>query len=158
MNDKELAEFCKNQIELEAEIIKISQESAKNIKNALIKEMIISITIDSTKHRSMLSAIIGMLEEPTPFIDEEKRDELAKNVEKHIQLEAKAIETYKKLLDELENERAKVVIKEIYNDEKRHHKMLKRIQKNLVEKETFDVEDAWETYYQDSVSHGSPGG
>jgi rubrerythrin len=79
-------------------------------------------------------------------------------LETHIKLENEAIETYKELLSSLEDEKERLIIKYILNDEIRHHSLLKRIHKMIVEKETITEQDLWDLTWKDSISHGSPGG
>jgi rubrerythrin len=157
--DKKLVAFIEEQIKLEKEIIEISKESVEDIKNELIKSLIQGITMDSKKHALLLGALKGLLTGPTPLIEEEHFDKIKASIEKHIELEAKAVKTYQKILtDELQDERVKMVISEIHKDEIRHHTFLKRLLKALIEKETLteDMLDDWLFKY--APFHGSPGG
>ena len=65
-------------------------------------------------------------------------------MEEHIRLEAEAIKTYKELMVNLENEKEKLIINAIYTDEIRHHHLLKKIHKIIVEKETLTEEEIWQ--------------
>ncbi|MHA1188476.1 MAG: ferritin-like domain-containing protein [Candidatus Heimdallarchaeota archaeon] len=144
--DEKLLAFIEEQIKLEQEIIEISQESVADIKNELIKSLIQGITMDSKKHALLLGALKGLLIGPTPLIEEESFDKIKATIEKHIELEAKAIKTYKTILtDEFQDEKIKIVISEIHKDEIRHHTFLKRLLKALIEKETLTEEmlDDW---------------
>jgi len=139
--DEKLLAFIEEQIKLEQEIIEISQESVADIKNELIKSLIQGITMDSKKHALLLGALKGLLIGPTPLIEEESFDKIKATIEKHIELEAKAIKTYKTILtDEFQDEKIKIVISEIHKDEIRHHTFLKRLLKALIEKETLTEE------------------
>ena len=73
-------------------------------------------------------------------------------------MEQQAIETYTELLKTIEDEKEKLVIKYILSDEVRHHVLLKRLHKMIVEKETLTEQDLWDLTWKDSISHGSPGG
>ncbi len=157
--DEKLLTFIEEQIKLEKEIVEISKESVADIKNELIKSLIQGITMDSKKHALLLGAIKGLLTGPTPLIEEESFDKIKATIEKHIELEAKAIRTYKTILtDETQDEKIKMVISEIHKDEVRHHTFLKRLLKALIEKETLteDMLDDWLFKY--APFHGSPGG
>ena len=99
MPDKELIKFIEEQIVLEKKIVEISKKSVDDIKNVLVRELIRGITMDSKKHALLLTALKGMLEGPTPLIEEENFDVIKETIEKHIELEAKAIDTYKSLLN-----------------------------------------------------------
>ena len=157
--DEKLVAFIDEQIKLEKEIVEISQESVADIKNVLIKSLIQGITMDSMKHELLLEALKGLLTGPTTLIEEESFDKIKASIEKHIELEAKAIKTYKTILtDEFQDEKIKMVISEIHKDEIRHHAFLKRLLKALIEKETLteDMLDDW--LFKFAPFHGSPGG
>ncbi|MHA1504817.1 MAG: hypothetical protein ACTSPT_06465 [Candidatus Heimdallarchaeota archaeon] len=157
--DEKLLAFIEEQIKLEQEIIEISQESVADIKNELIKSLIQGITMDSKKHALLLGALKGLLIGPTPLIEEESFDKIKATIEKHIELEAKAIKTYKTILtDEFQDEKIKIIISEIHKDEIRHHTFLKRLLKALIEKETLTEEMLDDWLFKFAPFHGSPGG
>ncbi|MBA7539321.1 hypothetical protein ES705_31600 [subsurface metagenome] len=158
MEIEERIEFFKKQINLEKLIIETAEKSVKGVKNVLIKELILAIAIDSQKHANLLKALVALHTLPTPMIKEELSEKLAANIQKHIDLEAKAIETYKELLTITVDEKEKVIIQTILKDEIRHHKILKTIHETIVKKETLTEEALWQMMWDDSVSHGSPGG
>lgn len=99
MSNQERVEFYKEQIDLENTIFKKAKTSVEGVQNDLIRELILSIAWDSKKHAWMLNALINMFSKPTPSIAEEISNELRDYVEEHIQLEKKAIETYRKQLE-----------------------------------------------------------
>jgi len=159
LDDEKIVKFLEEQIALEKEIIEISNKSVDDISNVLVRELIRGITMDSKKHALLLTALKGMLSGPTPLIEEANYDVIKQTIEKHIQLEAKAIETYRVILEENEDDpRIKMVISEIYKDELRHHHFLQRLLKAIVEKETLteDILEDWLFKY--APFHGSPGG
>ncbi|MHA2247750.1 MAG: ferritin-like domain-containing protein [Candidatus Hodarchaeales archaeon] len=151
-------EFFKKQITLEEKIVESANTSIEDVTNVMVKELILGIAMDSNKHASLLNALVALNTGTTPLIPEEITDQLKKNVEKHIELEQHAIDTYKELWEELEDEKEKIVIKSILNDEIRHHQLLKRIHSMIVEKETLTEQDIWDWTWKDSLFHGSPGG
>ncbi len=158
MDEEKLIEFLDEQIALEKEIIEISNASVDNIKNILVRELIRGITMDSKKHALLLGALKGMLIGPTPLIEEESFDEIKATIEKHIELEAKAIETYQEILKDPPSDSVKTVISEIHKDEVRHHTFLKTLLKALIEKETLTEDMLEDWMYKYAPFHGSPGG
>ncbi|PWI47819.1 rubrerythrin [Candidatus Heimdallarchaeota archaeon B3_Heim] len=154
----ERVEFFKKQIQLENEIVESAHAAVKELKNNMVKELIEGIASDSTKHASLLTSLIAAETGSNPLIDEKVTDQLKKNLEDHIRLEQQAIETYKELLKTLKGESETLIIKYILNDEVRHHALLKKIHKIIVEKETLTEQDLWDLTWKDSISHGSPGG
>ena len=144
-------EFFKRQIELENEIVATAEKSVSEIKNLLVKEMILSIALDSKKHANMLSALLAIQSSTQPFIPEKISKELEANLLKHIKLEQKAIQTYKELLEEVDNEQEKLIIQAIYHDELRHHALLKKIYTTIIEIETLDEGEMWEFIKDDFI-------
>jgi len=158
MDKQERIDFFGKQIELERNIVKRAEASVKDVKNPLVKELILGIAMDSNKHATLLNALIALNSGSTPFIKEEVTDQLKLNLEEHIKLEKKAIDTYEILLESLEDDREKVVVSAILEDEKRHHLLLIRLHKMIIEKETVTEQDLWDWTWKDSLFHGSPGG
>ena len=99
-----------------------------------------------------------MYESKTPFLSEEEHNKIADNIKWHIELEKKAIETYKKLAEEIDNEKAKFVVQQIYEDELRHHELLQKLYKMVVEAETLTEDDLWDLVWKDTTFRGGPGG
>jgi len=148
---KDISEFLKKQIELEKRIVATADNSVKDMKNILVKEMINSISLDSKKHESMLTALLAMQKSTQPFISETVSKELHENIKNHIELEQEAIQTYEELLEQVENEQVKMVIQAIYHDELRHHALLKKIYNVIIEKETLDEDEIWEFIKDDFI-------
>ena len=149
MNVEERMKLYKSQIELEKKIVNTAETTAKSTDNAIVREMILGIAMDSRKHESLLNTLIG-LHEKFALIDEELTNQLKQNLEEHIRLEKKAIDSYKKLWGDLEDEKEKIIIRYILNDEIRHHRLLKQLHKKLVEKLTFTDEDYWDWAWKDT--------
>jgi len=151
MNQDEKLDFYKKQIDLEEQIIKKAKESVEEIENSLVKELILSIAIDSQKHKSMLNALITLVSETSPFIGEKQSDIIGKVIQEHIDLESSAIETYKELLKKLESEKERFVIRAIFQDEIRHHALLKRLMRVIIEKETLYTSEMWDFLWEDAT-------
>ena len=83
---KDISDFLKKQIELEKRIIATAENSVRDMKNTLVKEMINSITLDSKKHASMLTALLAMQKTTQPFISETVSKKLNENIQNHIVL------------------------------------------------------------------------
>ncbi len=160
MSKEERLAFFEEQIEVEKKIVETANKIVKGVKNPLVREMILAVALDSQKHETMLCALRDRLTGPVPGIDEVVSDEIAAAVQEHIDLEAKALKQYKDFLDNLccSDDKEKIVIKAIYEDELRHHELLRWIFKTIVEKETLIEEDVWDDMWKDAFTHGTPGG
>ena len=156
---QELIQFLEQQIKVEEDIVKISNESVELIKNQLIRELIRGIALDSHKHAMMLNSVIALLSKPTPLIEEEDREKIGKSIKSHIKMEAEAIKTYTELAEKHKSdEKLSLIFQYLLSDEKRHHALLTRIDKLIVEKETLAEQDLWDMMWKYSPFHGSPGG
>lgn len=154
MDKKELGVFYKKQMKLEEEIIAAAKESTKNTNNILIKELIQGITFDSSKHRSILTGLLAILEKTTSslsLISEEERDNLKETIQTHLKLEQKAIDTYRTLLHAVSDTREKVLVKNILTDELRHHNQLKWLYDMIIKDLTLTEEDIFEMTWKDAI-------
>lgn len=158
VNKEETLDFIDKQIEMEYNIIKIVEENVSQLGNVFIKELLLGVSMDSKKHATLLKALRKAVEGPTPFISEKERDKIARGIAKHIEIEAKAIETYQELADKNDSEQVKTIALMIREDEVRHHALLKELHKAVVEPETLTENDIWDILWKDSPWHGSPGG
>ncbi|MHA1802513.1 MAG: hypothetical protein ACTSWJ_12320 [Candidatus Heimdallarchaeaceae archaeon] len=160
MSKEERLAFFEEQIEVEKKIVETANKIVRGVKNPLVREMILAVALDSQKHETMLCALRDRLTGPVPGIDEVVSDEIAEAVQEHIDLEAKALKQYKEFLDNLccSDDKEKIVIKSIYEDELRHHELLRWIFKTIVQKETLIEEDVWDDMWKDAFTHGTPGG
>ena len=144
MNKQERIAFYEEQVGFENSIVEKAEKSVEGIQNIMIRELILSIALDSKKHASMLTALKSLLTKPTPSVPEEISTEIKQNITEHIKMEAQAIETYQKLLDSIDDASEKVVIKAILNDELKHHSLLKTINKMIIEKLTLSEKEFWD--------------
>jgi rubrerythrin len=154
MNRTKNAEFYEQQIELEQEIIKAAEASVKRVKNILVKELILGISQDSKKHKSILKGISALREKNTEgirLISEEEREELKQSIETHIELEQKAIDTYRHLLGQIIDVREKMLLKTILKDELRHHALLKWLYDVIIKDLTLTEDDIFDMTWKDVI-------
>ncbi len=153
-----IEELLDKGIKLEEEIVSRAETTVKDVKNPLIKELVLGISLDSKKHANMLQGLKDLLESKTPFIGEEERETLTNDIKEHIRLESKAIEEYSKILDRVDKREMKLILGYLVEDEKRHHQLLKRIEKWIIEAQTYTEEEWWDIMWKDTLFHGSPMG
>ena len=158
MDKNETLEFIDRQIELEERIIKVVEENVGKLGNAFVKDLLLGISQDSHKHKALLKSLKKAVEGPTPFISTQERDKISAGIDKHIELEKQAVETYERLMNESDDEQVKTIAAIIREDELRHHALLKELHKTIVEPETLTEDMHWDMMWRDSPWHGSPGG
>jgi len=154
MNQENVETFFKQQILLEKEIMQAAETAVEKVQNILVRELILGISHDSLKHMSILQGLLALHTKKTEgirLISEEERDKLKENIEAHMKLEAKAIETYKQLLEQVKDPREKLLIKSILHDELRHHALLKQLYETIIKDITLTEEDIFEMTWKDVI-------
>ena len=139
-------------------IVEEGKKSVKGVKNVLVRELIRGIALDSMKHANMLEAMVALISGAKVFLTEKESERIGGQIKRHIELEKQAIETYSTLLEHIKDERTRLLVDYILKDERRHHELLRKIDKIIVEAETLREEDLWEMVWKYSVFHGAPGG
>lgn len=150
--------FFREQITLENKIVELAEANANATDNILIAELIRGIALDSRKHANLLNAAIVMTSGPTPLIEEHQMEALGDHIREHIQLEEEAIRTYKEQLKTVEDERMQLILQYLVSDEERHHALLIRIDKWIIQPQALTEDDLWEMFWKHAPFHGSPGG
>ena len=158
VSNDELIGFLKKQIAIEQEIVASLNKSVADIGNPTVKGVLKGISLDSVKHAEMYGSAVKLLTSVSQALTQENLDEQRTLVEKHIQLESELIEKIWKVLPTVENEKVKLLLSAILEDEKRHHALLKEILEILVHGETITEADWWDVLWKNVPFHGSPGG
>mgnify|MGYP000061755385 CR=1 FL=1 len=156
--EDELIKFIKEQIKVENEIVDSLNKGVADISNPVVKETLKGISFDSMKHGEMYSAALKLLMGTTPALAQEQLDRQRELVEKHIRIEADLIKKISEALPSVKNEKIKLLLNAILEDEKRHHELLKRVLEILVKGETIAEEEWWDVIWRNVPFHGSPGG
>jgi len=153
-----LLEFVAEQIKIEKEIVRSLNESLEKIDNPAVKAVLKGISLDSLKHADMYEAVEKLLRRMLPPLDHERLYEQRRLVEKHVEYEARLIEKIEKILPEIDDEKVKFVLNAILADEKRHHRLLKKVLEVLIKAETISPDEWWDLIWRDVPFHGAPGG
>ena len=154
----ELVSFLKAQIKVENEIVDSLNTGLVEVKNPPVKGVLKGISLDSVKHAEMYGAASELLTGVSQALTQEHLDKQKALVEKHIRMEAELIKKISKVLPSVENEKVKLLLNAILEDEKRHHELLKMVLEILVRGETITEEDWWELLWKNVPFHGAPGG
>ena len=155
---EELRKLFKKQIEVENKIVDLANLEADETDNILIASLIRGIALDSIKHASLLGALNTLLSGATPLIEEKRMEDLEKHIVDHMKLEEEAVKAYEEQLKIVKDKRIELVLNYLVADEKRHHSLLKRIHRWIIQPQTLTEDDLWDMYWKDSMFHGSPGG
>jgi len=134
LQNKKLLSFFQEQIILEKKIVELAEANANATNNVLIAEA----------------------SGPTPLIEEQQMEALGDHIKEHIQLEEEAIRTYKDQLKMVEDERMQLILQYLVSDEERHHALLTRVDKWIIQPQALTEDDLWEMFWKHAPFHGSP--
>ena len=154
----ELVEFLKEQVKVENKIVDSLNKSLPEIDNPTVKGVLKGVSLDSVKHAEMYSSAVRLMTTVSKALTQENLDKQKDLVERHIQMEADLIKKISKILPTVKDNKVKLLLSAILEDEKRHHGLLKQILEILVKGETITEADWWDIIWKDVPFHGSPGG
>ena len=150
--------FLKEQIKIENKIVESLNSALREIGNPAVKGVLKGISLDSVKHAEMYAAAVKLLTSVSQALTQEHLDKQRELVKEHIRLEVELIERISEIIPNIENEKVKLLLNAILLDEKRHHKLLKKVLEILVRGETITEEDWWDVLWKNVPFHGAPGG
>ena len=145
----EFLSFVEGMVRAEEAIVRSVEASVGGMKNFAVRSVLRGISYDSLKHAEMYRSAAELLTEPRPSLDEGQLDEQRALVARHIRMEEEVIARLEEMIPGVENEKAKFLLDAIVEDERRHHKVLKKIEELLVRGETVTDEDWWDAAYGD---------
>lgn len=154
----QLIEFLKEQVKVENKIVDALNKSLPEIENPTVKGVLKGISLDSVKHAEMYASAVRLMTTVSKALAQENLDKQKDLVEKHIQTEAELIKKIRKTLPSVKDNKVKLLLNAILEDEKRHHGLLKEVLEILVKGETITEADWWDILWKDVPFHGSPGG
>lgn len=154
----DLVKFLKEQIKIENDIVDSLNSALVEVKNPPVKGVLKGISLDSVKHAELYAAATELLTKVSQALTQEHLDKQKALVEKHIRMEAELIKKISKVLPSVEDEKVKLLLNAILEDEKRHHGLLKMVLEIIVRGETITEEDWWELLWKNVPFHGAPGG
>ncbi len=154
----ELVEFLKEQVKVENKIVESLNKSLPEIDNPTVKGVLKGVSLDSVKHAEMYASAVRLMTTVSKALTQENLDKQKDLVERHIEMEARLIRKISEVLPTVKDNKVKLLLSAILEDEKRHHGLLKQILEVLVKGETITEADWWDILWKDVPFHGSPGG
>lgn len=155
---EELVRFLKDQIKVENKIVESLNKSLPEIGNPTVKGVLKGVSLDSVKHAELYASAVMLMTTVSKALTQENLDKQKDLVEKHIQMEAELIEKIGSVLPAVKDNKVKLLLSAILEDEKRHHGLLKQVLEILVKGETITEADWWDVLWKDVPFHGAPGG
>jgi rubrerythrin len=134
-NRAELVRLLKKQVEIEKDQVKRLDELQKKVHTAAAQILLFEMQLDSRKHASILSTILRMLKGVPPsktlwdYRIDSYVDEFAvkKQLQDHIKMENDVLNHVEKESEQTADEGLKLLLQNIAEDEKKHHKILETI-------------------------------
>jgi len=142
-------------IEMEKKHASSLSGSVEALRNIVVKGILMGIAYDSQKHAGFYQAILNLLGKVEPAITEEDYVRLEEVIKKHIVVEKQMMEASKQLLTS-KDPRIQHLLKEIYDDELKHHALMKRILEAVVKRETIFDANWWDFLWEGVPGHGAP--
>jgi rubrerythrin len=153
-----LLKFLEEQIKVEHKIVESLDKALTGMKNPAVKGTLKGISLDSLKHAQMYASAIELLTKVPKALTEKQLDKQRDLVKKHIEIEARLIKRIGEELPNVRDEKVKLLLSAILEDEKRHHALLMRVLEILVRGETITDEEWFDVMWRSVPFHGSPGG
>jgi len=132
--------------------------SVEGLSNVVVQEILRGIAHDSRKHAGFYTSILSLLKGESSGITERDYIRLEEVLKKHIEVENRMMDEAKRLLDSEKDSRIMHLLVEIYEDEVKHHALMKRLLNAVIRRETIFEADVWDQLWKDVKGHGSPGG
>jgi rubrerythrin len=147
-----------NMVEMEENHASSLSKSVEGLNNLIVKEILRSIAYDSQKHAGLYTAILSLLKKEGKALDDQEYDRIKSVIKKHIEVESRMVQEAKRLLETERDARIKHLMMMIYDDEVRHHNLMKNLLEAVIRKETILEEDVWDMIWRDVPGHGAPPG
>ena len=130
-------------------------ENVMGLGNVAIKELMVSVALDSKKHAGLYRAIATILKGSLGITDLEY-DQLETSLKRHVEIESRMMEESKALMDGEQDDRVKRLLEEIYVDEVRHHRFLSNLLEVVIKRDLILESDIWDMIWRDVPTHGAP--
>ena len=156
MND--VVKRIESMVEMEDNHASSLSKSVEGLNNLIVKEILRSIAYDSQKHAGLYTAILSLLKKEGKALDDQEYDRIKSVIKKHIEVENRMVQEAKRLLEAERDSRIRHLMMMIYDDEVRHHNLMKSLLEAVIRKEAILEEDVWDMIWRDVPGHGAPPG
>lgn len=134
-NREELVRLLKKQIEIENDHVKRLEGLQKKVNTAAAQILLLEMQLDSQKHASILGGILKVLKGIPPSktlwdyrIDSYVDGLAVKNeLQNHMKMETDVLNHVQKEIEQTKDEGLKLLLQNIAEDEKKHHRILEAI-------------------------------
>jgi rubrerythrin len=129
MSAYELEKLLREQMVLEKKTAEALGSTVQKTKNSIVKLFLDRLVLDSLKHADMLQALIDL--NSGTLVTMVDKEEMKESLETHVLQEKEMLRRLENILEKVEDPKAKSLLKQIAEDEKRHHRILDEVTKIL---------------------------
>jgi len=129
MSVYELEKLLREQMVLEKKTAEALGSTVQKTKNSIVKLFLDRLVLDSLKHADMLQALIDL--NSGTLVTMVDKEEMKESLETHVLQEKEMLRRLENILEKVEDPKAKSLLKQIAEDEKRHHRILDEVTKIL---------------------------
>jgi len=143
--DKELIGMLKEQQALEQETAKSISPLVNATKNSVVRLFLNRLVLDSLKHADLLQALIDL--NTGAIVADIDKYRMKKELNNHVLNEKEMLSRAQAIISKVEDEKTRGLLRQIVEDEQRHHKILNELLRIIETIENIRDEDWWELYY-----------
>jgi rubrerythrin len=125
MSGPELESLLRDQMELEKKTAEVLGLTAQKTKNSVVKLFINRLVLDSLKHADMLQALIDL--NAGTLVTVVDKEDMKASLEEHVKQEKEMLNKLERILERVEDPKAKSLLKQIAEDERKHHEILDEV-------------------------------
>jgi rubrerythrin len=127
MSASELEKLLRDQMVLEEKTAEVLGATVQKTKNSVVRLFLNRLVLDSLKHADMLQALIDL--RSGTIVTMVDKEEMKDSLEKHIIQEKDMLKRLEQIMERVEEPKTKSLLKQIEQDEKRHHRILDEVTK-----------------------------
>ncbi|HMK93857.1 MAG TPA: ferritin-like domain-containing protein [Candidatus Limnocylindrales bacterium] len=143
--DEKTLNMIKQQKEFEEQTAKKLTSLSESAENPLIKALLHSIVLDTTKHAEAYKMLIDL--NSSALVGNESEALGKEEIATHLKNEALMLKQAKEISQVIEDKNIKQVVLNILEDEQKHHRILRQIL-TMLEKESKE----WDAYLYDLIT------
>jgi len=127
MSASELEKLLRDQMVLEKKTAEVLSSTVQKAKNSVVRLFLNRLVLDSLKHADMLQALIDL--NAGTIVTMVDKEEMKDSLERHVVQEKEMLDRLERILEKVEDPKAKSLLEQIAEDEKRHHRILDEVTK-----------------------------
>ncbi|MEM2922779.1 MAG: hypothetical protein QXF26_10755 [Candidatus Bathyarchaeia archaeon] len=143
--DEELMGMLKEQQALEQNTADSLTASVNRTKNSIVRLFLNRLVLDSLKHADLLQALIDLNTEA--IVSDIDKYRMKKELGSHVLNEKEMLNRAQTIVGKVEDKKMKGLLRQIVEDEQRHHKILNELLRIIETIENMSNQDWLELYY-----------